>query len=123
MNACLRTRDGRLGAGGGQGAHGADHEVGEELVLGGAVLGDVFAKVGDLVGGALGALEGARVGGRGGAGLDGGRADGADAGGGLGGRAHAEAGGVGEGGHRVNWTVQHLVTLWLVGVVDGKKVD
>lgn len=70
------TLNGRLGTGGGDGAHGPDHEVGEEQVRVGAALVDVVAEVGDLGGRGL-ALEGARVGGTGGIVELGGRAQGA----------------------------------------------
>lgn len=96
------TLDGALGTSGADGTEGADHEVRVELVLALAAGGDVAAKVGDL--GALGlALEGARVGGRGGSavGADGGGAEGAHGrDGGPGSRAQAEAGSGREGRHR-----------------------
>lgn len=56
-----RTLDSGLGAGGREGTHGADHEVGEQQVRVGGALGEVVAEVRDL--GRLGlALEGTRVG-------------------------------------------------------------
>lgn len=55
------TLDSRLGTGGGNGAHGSDHEVLEEQVRVGAVLVHVVAEVGDP-GGFGFALEGTRVG-------------------------------------------------------------
>lgn len=60
-----RTLDSGLGAGGGDGAHGSDHEVGEEQVRVGGALVEVVTEVRDLGGLGL-ALEGTRVGAGGG---------------------------------------------------------
>lgn len=91
--------DGALGSGSSQGTHGADHEVGEELVLIAAV-GHVLSKVGDLVALGLGALEGAGVAAGGAVGAHGRGAQGAHSRDGrAGSRAQAQAGSGGEGRH------------------------
>lgn len=66
MTGCMsivsaHTLDSGLGAGGRDGAHGSDHEVGEQQVRVGATLVEVVAEVRDLGGLGL-ALEGTRVG-------------------------------------------------------------
>lgn len=94
------TLDGGLGAGGGDGAHSADHEVGEEHVGAGGRLAHVFAEVGDLGGLAL-ALEGALEGGGRGT-LEGSRGgESANGPGGGGSGAHGGAGNDRDGRHCV----------------------
>ena len=102
-----RTLDGRLRAGGGYGAQAPHHEVPEELVRGGGILGLVVAPVGDAVG-PVAALEGAGVrrgrrdiltGSRGREGADGERREGRR----PGHAPQADAGSVRESRHGVDW--------------------
>lgn len=102
-----RTLDGGLRAGGGYGAHASHHEVPEELVRGGGLVGPVVAPVGDAVG-LVAALEGAGVrrrrggvlaGSRGREGADGERREGRR----PGHAPQADAGSVRESRHGVDW--------------------
>lgn len=100
-NQTSPTLNSALGTSGTDGTHGTDHEVGEELVLVLAALGNVLSKVGNV--GTLGlAGEGTGVGRGGGAvGADGGGAEGAsDRDGGPGSGAQADARSGREGRHR-----------------------
>lgn len=96
------TLDGGFGTHSGDGAKGTDHEVLVQQVLLRGGLGGIFAKVGDLGGGAL-ALEGGLVG-AGRVGTDGGGAE-ASGHAGRGSRycARQGAGGRCEGSHGYDW--------------------
>ena len=116
------TLNGALGASRGDGAHGTDHEVLEELVGARVVGRDVLSKVRDVAG-LLAALEGAAVRGpcRAVTGrADRGRAQGAHASRSRGGGAKARAGSVGDSRHRCSSSSSAVRRGGAVGWLRGR---